>query len=222
VLDISHLGLVTQVLDALDIPRENHPAVFALMGDKNLHELQGLCRSMGIREEAITQLLNLLKISGSIPQTLPKLQAWMAQMPPLPAFSRFEQLLTALGSTQQRELFHIDFSVVDDVHYYNGVVFKGFVSGVPSSVLSGGQYDRLMKKMGRSSGALGFAIYTDELERLWDAPNPYDVETVLLYPKDAPFTAVAEKVAELTRQGRQVLALSSLPEDLRYQQLLLL
>jgi ATP phosphoribosyltransferase regulatory subunit len=222
VLDISHLGLVAQVLDALDIPRENHPAVFALMGDKNLHELQGLCRSMGIREEAITQLLDLLKISGSIPQTLPKLQAWMAQMPPLPAFSRFEQLLTALGSTQQRELFHIDFSVVDDVHYYNGVVFKGFVSGVPSSVLSGGQYDRLMKKMGRSSGALGFAIYTDELERLWDAPNPYDVETVLLYPKDAPFTAVAEKVAELTRQGRQVLALSSLPEDLRYQQLLLL
>jgi ATP phosphoribosyltransferase regulatory subunit len=222
VLDISHLGLVAQVLDALDIPRENHPAVFALMGDKNLHELQGLCRSMGIREEAITQLLDLLKISGSIPQTLPKLQAWMGQMPPLPAFSRFEQLLTALGSTQQRELFHIDFSVVDDVHYYNGVVFKGFVSGVPSSVLSGGQYDRLMKKMGRSSGALGFAIYTDELERLWDAPNPYDVETVLLYPKDAPFTAVAEKVAELTRQGRQVLALSSLPEDLRYQQLLLL
>lgn len=222
VLDISHLGLVAQVLDALDIPREQHPAVFALMGDKNLHELQGLCRSMGIREEAITQLLDLLKISGSIPQTLPKLQAWMDQMPPLPAFSRFEQLLTALGSTQQRELFHIDFSVVDDVHYYNGVVFKGFVSGVPSSVLSGGQYDRLMKKMGRSSGALGFAIYTDELERLWDAPNPYDVETVLLYPKDAPFTAVAEKVAELTRQGRQVLALSSLPEDLRYQQLLLL
>ena len=222
VLDISHLGLVAQVLDALVIPRENPPAVFALMGEKNLHELQGLCRSMGIREEAITQLLDLLKISGSIPSALPKLQAWMAQMPPLPAFSRFEQLLTALGSTQQRELFHIDFSVVDDVHYYNGVVFKGFVSGVPSSVLSGGQYDRLMKKMGRSSGALGFAIYTDELERLWDAPNPYDVETVLLYPKDAPFTAVAEKVAELTRQGRQVLALSSLPEDLRYQQLLLL
>ena len=220
VLDISHLGLVTQVLDALGIPREQHPAVFALMGEKNLHELQSLCRSTGIREEAIGQLLELLKISGSIPSALPQLQAWMAQMPPLPAFSRFEQLLTALGSTQQRELFHIDFSVVDDVHYYNGVVFKGFVSGVPSSVLSGGQYDRLMKKMGRKSGALGFAIYTDELERLWDAPNPYDVETVLLYPKDAPFTAVAEKVAELTRQGQQVLALSSLPEDLRYQQLL--
>ena len=222
VLDISHLGLVTQVLDALGIPREQHPAVFALMGEKNLHELQSLCRSTGIREEAIGQLLELLKISGSIPSALPQLQAWMAQMPPLPAFSRFEQLLTALGSTQQRELFHIDFSVVDDVHYYNGVVFKGFVSGVPSSVLSGGQYDRLMKKMGRKSGALGFAIYTDELERLWDAPNPYDVETVLLYPKDAPFTAVTEKVAELTRQGQQVLALSSLPEDLRYQQLLLL
>ena len=220
VLDISHLGLVTQVLDAMAIPRETHPAIFALMGDKNLHELQALCRSCSVREEDTALLLELLKLSGSIPDTLPRLQAWMAKMPPLPAFARFAQLLTALGSTPQRDIFHIDFSVVDDVHYYNGVVFKGFVSGVPSSVLSGGQYDRLMKKMGRRSGAIGFALYTDELERLWDAPNPYDVETVLLYPPDAPLTEVTEKVAELTRQGRQVLALSSLPEDLRYQQLL--
>ena len=220
VLDISHLGLVTQVLDAMAIPRETHPAIFALMGEKNLHELQALCRSSGISEENISLLLQLLKLSGSIPDTLPQLQAWMKKMPSLPAFSRFAQLLIALGSTPQRDIFHIDFSVVDDVHYYNGVVFKGFVSGVPSSVLSGGQYDRLMKKMGRKSGAIGFALYTDELERLWDAPSPYDVETVLLYSPDAPLAEVAEKVAELTRQGRQVLALSSLPEDLRYQQLL--
>ena len=110
--------------------------------------------------------------------------------------------------------------MVDDVHYYNGVVFKGFVSGVPTSVLSGGQYDRLMKKMGRKSGAIGFALYTDELERLWDEPNPYDVETVLLYPADTPLSVLNKKVAELTAQGQQVLALTAIPQDLRYQQLL--
>ena len=130
-----------------------------------------------------------------------------------------------LGQFQEEDLaqvFCIDFSVVDDVHYYNGVVFKGFVSGVPSSVLSGGQYDRLMKKMGRKSGAIGFAVYTDVLDRLWDSPNPYDVETVLLYPENAPLQAVTQKVRQLTAQGLHVLALPRLPEDLRYQQLLTL
>ena len=60
----------------------------------------------------------------------------------------------------------IDFSVVSDRGYYNGVIFKGFVSGVPDSVLSGGRYDKLLHRMKRSSKAVGFAVYLDKLERV--------------------------------------------------------
>ena len=71
-----------------------------------------------------------------------------------------------------------------------------------------------------AGGAMGFAVYTDVLDRLWENPNPYDVETVLLYPENAPLQAVTQKVRQLTEQGLHVLALPRLPEDLRYQQLL--
>ena len=60
----------------------------------------------------------------------------------------------------------IDFSVVSDLKYYNGIIFNGFVSGIPSSVLLGGQYDKLMKRMGRSSKGIGFAVYLDCIERI--------------------------------------------------------
>lgn len=53
-----------------------------------------------------------------------------------------------------------------DPNYYNGTVFKGYINGVPSAVLSGGQYDRLMAKLHRRSKAIGFAVYVDMLERL--------------------------------------------------------
>ncbi len=53
-----------------------------------------------------------------------------------------------------------------DPNYYNGTVFKGYINGVPSAVLSGGQYDRLMAKLHRRSQAIGFAVYVDMLERL--------------------------------------------------------
>ena len=29
------------------------------------------------------------------------------------------------------------------MNYYNGVVFQGYVNNIPSSILSGGQYDNL-------------------------------------------------------------------------------
>ena len=192
------------------------------MSEKNLHELQSICKDADVAEAHITALQTLLTISGPIAQTLPQLEQLMKDYPAVTAFSPFRKILTALQEEDSAQVFCIDFSVVDDVHYYNGVVFKGFVSGVPSSVLSGGQYDRLMKKMGRKSGAIGFAVYTDALDRLWDSPNPYDVETVLLYPENAPLQAVTQKVRQLTDQGLHVLALPRLPEDLRYQQLLTL
>lgn len=220
VLDISHLGVVTQLLSAMEVPRELHSTVFSLMGEKNLHGLQTLCREAGVAERHIAALQELLRISGPVSQTLPRLEKLMEDYPAVAAFAPFRQLLAALLEEEIADVFCIDFSVVDDVHYYNGVVFKGFVSGVPSSVLSGGQYDRLMKKMGRRSGAIGFAVYTDALDRLWDSPDPYDVETVLLYPENAPLQAVTRKVRQLTEAGLHVLALSQLPEGLRYQQLL--
>ena len=37
-----------------------------------------------------------------------------------------------------------------------------------------------MKKMGRKSGAIGFAVYLDMLERLNETEKIYDVDTVIL------------------------------------------
>ena len=53
---------------------------------------------------------------------------------------------------------------VDNPH--NGLTFCGYVKDVPTSVLRGGQYDKLMRRMGRRSNACGFAVYLDELDRL--------------------------------------------------------
>ena len=55
----------------------------------------------------------------------------------------------------------IDFSLVNDTAYYNGLAFQGFVQGVPRAVLMGGQYDNLLQKLGRDQRAVGFAVYTD-------------------------------------------------------------
>ncbi|MBQ3404803.1 MAG: ATP phosphoribosyltransferase regulatory subunit, partial [Oscillospiraceae bacterium] len=76
---------------------------------------------------------------------------------------------------------NLDFSVVNDMDYYNGLVFRGFIKGIPVGVLSGGRYDNLMIKMGKHSQAIGFAVYLDELERFMFARREYDVDTLILY-----------------------------------------
>ena len=59
----------------------------------------------------------------------------------------------------------IDFSVVSNLKYYNGLVMEGYIEGVGSCVLRGGQYDGLLRSL-RSpmQSGIGFAIYLDEVE----------------------------------------------------------
>jgi ATP phosphoribosyltransferase regulatory subunit len=58
----------------------------------------------------------------------------------------------------------LDFSIANDVNYYNGLIFQGFVHGVPGVVLSGGRYDLLLQRLEKPQGAVGFAVYLNALE----------------------------------------------------------
>ena len=74
-----------------------------------------------------------------------------------------------------------DFSVGSNTNYYNGFMFKGFIDGVNDRILAGGQYDKMMTKLGRTSKAIGFAIYLDLLEQVTYTKNEYDIDVLLIY-----------------------------------------
>ena len=129
---------------------------------------------------------------------------------------RFGNILALLP----QENIRIDFSVINDMNYYNGIVFQGFVPTIPTDVLSGGQYDNLMARMEKKSGAIGFALYLDRLESLVSPRKEFDVDALLLYGEENTPTEILAVVQKLTDQGLSVLAQKSIPERLTSRQLL--
>ena len=87
-------------------------------------------------------------------------------------------------------------------------------------MLTGGQYDNLMRRMGRSSRAIGFAVYLDLLEGLDGRREENDVDVLVLYKDGTAPTAIMNKVSEYTAQGLSVSAQRCIPEGLRYGKLL--
>lgn len=164
VLNVSHLGLLEQVMDSAGIPQNRRKALLGCIGEKNIHELTALCRSCGAPEASVSILTGLMHLGGAPGQVLGEAKALLEGFVDTAVLDRLEQILP-----EGKISIRLDFSTVDDPNYYNGILFKGFVPGVPDSVLSGGQYDNLMKKMGKTSRAIGFAVYVDLLERL-DVP----------------------------------------------------
>ena len=159
VLTLSHLGLLKQVTEVMGIPENRRQALLGFIGEKNLHELTALCRSCGAEETAIQQLCRLVQLTGTPGQVLPEARNLLAGFVDTAALDQLEAVTAGMG-----DALRLDFSGVDDPNYYNGILFKGFVPGLPDSVLSGGQYDNLMRKMGRQANAVGFAVYVGQLQ----------------------------------------------------------
>jgi ATP phosphoribosyltransferase regulatory subunit len=97
------------------------------------------------------------------------------------------------------EKIRLDFSVGNNMGYYSGVVFKGYLEGVHTSILSGGQYDKLLRKMGRTSKAIGFALYLDLLERQGRSEINFDVDTVILHDGSADPEALIDAAEEAAK-----------------------
>ena len=159
-LEISHLGIISGVLDACGFDKEEKKSALLALGEKNEQSLKAICEEKGLSSSLCDIVCKLVSIYGDCEKVLPKLEIFALNEECKKAIDELSSVLSMLKSTKD---IVIDFSVVNALNYYNGISFKGFVEGVPTSVLSGGQYDKLMQKMGRKSGAIGFAVYLDEL-----------------------------------------------------------
>ena len=219
ILDVSHLGLLSELLGNLGIPQPETGRILGYIGEKNLHELSATCASYGIPKENVDVLVKLTSLSGVAGEVLPQAEALLRGRVNDDTLEDFLRILSSLSDSDAGPMLHLDFSVVDDIHYYNGIVFKGFIHGLPAAILSGGQYDKLMQKMGRSDSAIGFAVYMDMTERLAKPVSTYDVDTVLLYNENADLSVLRRQTAALSAEG-SVLALRNVPETLKYRRLM--
>lgn len=215
VLEINHLGLLSALLDALCPNAGLRRQLARCIAGKNRHDLRLAAEENGLDPAATERLCACVGIYGAPEEALGKLRELFDGE----ALAELEALSTLLRESGLADKVIFDCSLVSDLQYYNGVVFRGYLPGVAEEVLSGGQYDRLLRRMGRSARAVGFALYLDRLEALDTAAEPFDVDVLLLYGEHDSPAAVARAVRGLVEAGRSVSAEKRIPEKLRYREL---
>lgn len=220
ILDISHMGFTVGLLENTSFAEEQKAALLQFIREKNIHGIQGLCRQLSISEDLCEKIKALAALYGPIGEVLPALKAISANAKTQEAVEELEEIYALLKAYGIEKNINLDFSIVNDMKYYNGIIFQGFIDGIPCSVLSGGRYDNLLHKMGKKSGAIGFAVYLDLLERLHEQEKPYDVDVLLLYGDNTDVKSIIQKVEALTKEGKTVKAQKGKPDKLKFKELI--
>ena len=213
VLDVSSLDVIDGAMDDAKLSLAAKKEVLEFLSEKNLKGVKAVCIKEGVANSAAELLEKLVTAYGAPEKVENAICGCEFSENTKRAIDKLLCTVKTIKKVTGCDNINVDFSVVNDLNYYNGIVFKGFISGIPTGILSGGQYDNLMDKMGRKSRAIGFAVYLDELTRL-SADDGVDADVAVIYG-----STCAEKVSmvveDLINSGNSVIALKSLPEKLK-------
>ena len=200
ILDISHMGILMPLIDKACENGVDREELISLITQKNA---DGIAAVLGAKHP----LAILVNSYAPIGQMIPVLQK---MLPDMPAVHELAQIADVLCAMELDAGVYLDFSLMHDFGYYNGIIFKGYIKDVPVSVLSGGRYDPLLDRFGISTAALGFAIYLDYIRY---TETKHDADALLLYTEQDKAADVARAVHALTEQGYLVLAAQTQPEN---------
>ncbi len=208
VLDVSHLGIVSAAVEATGISASGKKKLLEYFGSKNAcgaEELLDEENASKVSKEIISVLMESYVDPSVTIEKLKKINNDQIAV----CTKELEEVLAVVGDKNVR----LDFSVINDMRYYNGIVFQGFVKDVPKCVLFGGQYDLLLKKMRRNSRAIGFAVYLDELKEEENADS--DVDVLVLFNEGTDVKEISGTVETFRKQGKKVIAEKTVPENMR-------
>ena len=169
VLEVSHMGSLFGLFDALGVPEAARAQLLEKLRQKNAHELRAAAFAAGLDEDAADTLCRVLTLCGGYADTLPCAEALCRNDAMRAAVAELQGLAGPLE--QAGGAIRLDLTLAGEMEYYNGLVFQGYLKALPRPLLKGGRYDLLMQQFTPGAGAIGFAVYLDELDRL-SAPLP--------------------------------------------------
>jgi len=216
ILDLSHMGFVASFLDALLIDYETKEKILECIRSKNMHELKMIAQKAKMPDFYIERLLKMVSISGNFSDGLKIAEEIVVNEGMKKAVDELKELDHLCKEYSFSPNLHLDFSIINDIDYYGGIIFQGYVENIPHAILSGGRYDYLMEKFGKNAGAIGFALYLDDLGRYDKETVTYDVDAVVLYEDDYDFKNLFSKIHQMREQGLRVRMSKTIPNDVRY------
>ena len=211
-LQLSHLGFADALLGNVD--EAHRSEIIALICAKNIPALKDYCADTGIDSGLAEKFVLLTDTFGPLHEVLPTLEVLADCDQTKAAYTELKGIDEAMAAYGLSDKVYLDFSVISDLNYYNGIVFQGYVDGLASHILSGGRYDRLMEKMGKKAGGIGFAVYVSMLERFWPGSETCDADVLLVYDETSSPIQIAQAVDTLSKDGKLVKAVRQTPGNL--------
>ena len=163
IIEVSNSKFIRGLIEAMALSEEEIERLKDLIDRKNRFELVEFSEGLDLPEEIRNSLLNLLDLQGDLTALVkqaeqnylnPTMAEALAELMELKAFT------DKLGYSQH---VYFDLSLLMELDYYDGLIFKGYYPNSFKEIVCGGRYDSFTEEFGQKISAVGFSLDADEL-----------------------------------------------------------
>lgn len=201
-LDISHAGLVTELISKIDLDNESKSNLYAALQSKDISTLKDITSQWD--EQSRTSILSLLELSGEANSVLVNASKILPKSKSIELMLEdMRRICDLLSLTNSKPRLNIDLADLRGYQYHTGLMCAAYVEGLPVSVARGGRYDQVGKAFGRSRPATGFSLDIISVARL----SKRDARKLAVLAPWSDDPALRECIKELRRSGEVVIQL---------------
>ena len=218
ILELAHMGFVVELLDSLQVSRNTQIDFLKQIRMKSADGIRLVAQKADLSTLQVESLCKLPNLYGDVMSTIEEAKKICMNGAMERALGEIAEIYQALEAIGYADRIQLDLSIVNDIDYYNGIIFKGYVEELGKAILAGGQYDQAMEYLGKKANAIGFAVYLNEINRIMASRKEYDVDAVVIYGSES-VADIAAAVKKLQEQGLTVRAEKQELAGLRYREL---
>ena len=178
-IEIGHVGYFSALLEGLGASDETQNALRQLVEKKDFVAYRAMLKPY-LQTEAGNALWNLPRMFGG-PQVLDQAKRLSGNQEAQKAISYLEEIYGVLSDAGLSDHVQFDLGLIQNIEYYTGMIFRGFVQGAGSNVISGGRYDRLIGQFGKEIPATGFGLDVDAVAGCRALPEHLRPKTLIWY-----------------------------------------
>lgn len=166
ILEMSSSKYIDGLLKEIHADEDREKQLKELIYRKNRYELINHMEDMKLSKEIYDALADIMNIQGSIEDVKAAARKHCLNEEMEEALNELEELNDFIEKEGGKSYVHYDLSMVTELDYYDGLIFKGYLPNSYRAIISGGRYDSFTEIFGKRVPAIGFSIDIDELTEI--------------------------------------------------------
>ena len=184
-LELGHALFCKALIDSFGLNEEQRETVTKYISAKNSSSLEVLLGDCENAKEIMQTVRELPRLYGTKSVIVKARELCKGVADAEKSLDYLESIYDILDCNGFSENISIDLATVNDMDYYTGIVFRGYLDYIGEAILGGGRYDNLMSNFGESEGATGFGVnlslVADKLSRIIGQEQESDRKTLVYY-----------------------------------------